>query len=324
MFRKLPFFVFLLAPVPAAADSRLLYLEAQAVTGYSSASDWLIYHSAGSEDMMQKTSLGIDCIQKFSSDEGDWGTLAIESRMAWDQDARADFQPQLYNAYFRARSPYGYVWAGHNRIAMGLESYFDTHAALLQTLQMYGAGLDRDWGAGASRDFDWGDAAVSFTAGSGMPLLLNGGHLAAARVSEGVLGKDNSNHGIYFAIGRTPDITGYHADDRNPRTYSAAGTDLAYVWDRFELRGDLRVGQKGGNQLYAALGRFGVNLMEENRLKMEFQTVFKKAGKIRNYFLASGLSYSATADLSIRTMYEYEKQGADNRLVAQLYYYLKI
>ena len=311
-------------PSAAMADSRLLYLEAQAVAGYSSRAGDLVYHSAGRDDTMQKTSAGVDYIRKFSSASGDRGTLAIESRLALDPDARAKFQPQLYNAYFRAKAPFAYFWAGHNRVAMGLESYLDTHAALMQTLQMYGAGFDRDWGAGASRDFDWGDAAFSLTAGSGMPLFLNGNYLASARISDGVLNKDNYNAGLYYSGGKIPEIIGYHIEDRKPRTYNVAGADISYLWDRFELRGDLRAGQKGGENVYAALGRFGVNLMEENRLKLEFQTVVTKADGVRDHFLASGLSYSATADLSFRTMFEYEDLGADKRLITQAYYYLNI
>ena len=314
----------LLLPSAAGAESRLLFLEAQAVAGRSFSSGDTLYHSAGRDDPMQKTSAGVDYLQKFSSDSGDWGTLAIESRLAWDQDARARLQPQLYNGYFRVRTPYAYVWAGHNRIAAGLESYFDTHAALLQTLQMYGAGFDRDWGAGASKDFGWGDAAFSLTAGSGMPLVMNGNYLASARVSKGVLAKDNYNAGLYFSGGKVPGVMGYHIEDSKPKTYDFAGTDLAYLWDRFELRGDLRIGQKDGGDVYAALGRFGVNLMEENRLKLEFQTVITKTAGVRDYFLASGLACSATADLSFRTMFEYENLGADKRVVTQMYYYIGI
>jgi hypothetical protein len=162
------------------------------------------------------------------------------------------------------------------------------------------------------------------TAGSGMPLWLRGNYMAAARVSEGVLGRDNANHAIYISLGRIPGITGYHADDKTPRTYSAAGTDFAYLWNQFELRGDFRVWQRAGIGAYAALGRLGVNLLEENRLKLEFQTVFKEADTVRDYFLASGISYAATAEFSMRTMYEYENIGADNRLIFQLYYYLKL
>jgi len=306
------------------ADSSLLYLEAQAVAGRSFSPGNTLYQSAGPDDPMQKTSAGVDYVQKFSSDSGDWGTLAVESRLAWDPDARTNLQPQLYNGYFRVRTPYAYVWAGHNRVAAGLESYFDTHAALLQTLQMYGAGFDRDWGTGASKDFDWGDAAFSLTAGSGMPLFLNGNYLASARISEGVLAKDNYNAGLYFSGGKIPDITGYHITDRKPASYNVMGTDMAYLWDRFELRGDLRFGQKNGTGAYAALGRFGVNFLDENRLKLELQTVLTKANDIHDHFLAAGLAYAATSELSLRAMFEYENLGADKRLMTQVYYYLKI
>lgn len=313
-----------LAPAAARAGSSLLYLESQAVAGYSSAAGKVVYHSAGTDDMMQKSSVGLDYIRRFSSEKGDWGSLFIESRLAWDQAAEPALQPQLYNGYFRVRTGRAYVWAGHNRVAAGLESYFDTHAALLQTLQMYGAGFDRDWGFGASRDFDWGDAAVSLTAGSGMPLSAKGNHLVSARVAEGVLARDNASKGVYFSMGKIPDVVGYEILDRTPVTYTMVGSDYAELWDGFEFRSDLRAGQRGGLPAYAALGRFGVNFLEENRLKAEVQAVFTQLNRVPDHFLAAGLTYSVTADLAARALFEYEYRGFDKRLLAQLYYYFNV
>ena len=313
-----------LLPSAARADSRLLYLEGQAVAGYSSASRGVIYHSAAKDDMMQKTSVGVDYIQKFASDGGDWGSLYVESRLAWDQETRPQFQPQLYNGYLRVRAPAGYFWVGHNRVAAGLESYFDTHAALLQTLQMYGAGFDRDWGIGMSKDGENGDTAVSFTTGSGMPLSMYRNYLLSARICDGVLSRDNYNTSLYYSGGKIPDIIGYRVLDPKPITYNVLGTDFTYLWNRFELRGDLRMGQRGGESLYAMLGRLGVNLMDENRLKLELQAVGTKSFGLRDNFLATALSYAVNADLSVRTMFEYEHLGADKRLLMQLYYYIGI
>ena len=308
----------------AQADSRLLYLEAQAVGGYSSALEKPVYYSMHEHDAMQKPSLGADYVQKLSGENGDWATLALQPRLVWNESGGHTFEPQLYNAYIRVKTPYCYAWAGHNRPAAGLESYFDTHAALLQALPMYGFGFDRDWGVGASRDFDWGDSAFSLTTGSGMPLLLDGGYLASARAGRGVLNADNYTAGVYFSGGRVPDVQGYDIMDTHPMPYGFFGVDAAYLWDRLEFRADLRKGEKDGSPAYAALGRIGLNVLEENRLKLEFQPVFTELDGTSGYNLAGGFSYAATAELSWRSLYQYDNGTNDKRITTQLYYYLKI
>ena len=61
---------------------------------------------------------------------------------------------------------------------------------------MLGYSFDRDWGLGLDKDFNWGGVAASLTTGSGMPLYLKGNYLAAARVFEGVLARDNYSVGV--------------------------------------------------------------------------------------------------------------------------------
>ena len=61
-------FSFLLLPCAAAAGENLLYLEGQAVGGYSSSERKVVFHSMSAGEPMQKTSLGFDFLGKFSSD----------------------------------------------------------------------------------------------------------------------------------------------------------------------------------------------------------------------------------------------------------------
>ncbi len=295
------------------------------MSGYSAKKDRAIYYSnANPQEVMQRPSVGADFIQKLSSGGIDWGTLYFEGRLAYDAQGRHKLEPQVYNAYVRAKDPYLDYWAGHNRIPVGLESYFDTHAALLQVLSMYGAGFDRDWGVGVSRDFSWGDAAASLTSGTGFPLYVQGSFLGSARVSKGVLSQDNYNVGAYCSGGQLADITGYHVNDHEVKPYNTLGMDAAYLFDRYELRTDLRKGVKLGATTYAALARLSVNLLDESRLKLEFQPVFTGADKNDDYFLGAGLTYAVTADLSWRGMFEYERSTAEKRVLTQLYYYLKV
>ncbi len=61
-------------------------------------------------------------------------------------------------------------------------------------------------GWGAYKDFSWGDIAASVTCGSGMPIYqsvpgtpFDSHYMTAARVSYGVLERDNFNAG--FSLG---------------------------------------------------------------------------------------------------------------------------
>lgn len=311
----------LLAASAARAENTLLFLELQGVGGYSSAEKSAVWHSMSAMEPMQKTSAGFDLLRRLSGS----GTLALQARLAYDPDAHDRLELQLYNAYYRARAPWGgYAWAGHNRTAAGLESYLDTHGALLQALPMYGYGFDRDWGAGASRDFDWGDAALSLTTGSGMRLRAAGGWLASARTGLGVLNSDNRTLGLYASAGEIPGIMGYKIMDGQERPYSAFGADYALLWDRWELRADLRAGEKAGMHYSAGLARLGLNLLEESRLKLEGQAVYDGMAGMEGWALAAGASYAATPYLTLRAMFEYDEMAADRRAAAQVYYYIPL
>ena len=316
--------VMLAFAAPSAAGEGLLYLEAQAVGGYSSMEKSVVYNSMSANEPMQRSSVGFDLLRKFSSGSGDTGTLALQGRLAWDPGARSRLEPQVYNAYFRFKTPYAYVWAGHNRTAAGLEAYFDTHGALLQTLPMYGYGFDRDWGLGASRDFGWGDAALSFTSGAGMRLRAAGNYLVSGRIAKGALSRDNYSGGVYLSIGMVPEITGYRLLDGEEKAYSAVGTDFSLFWDRWELRTDLRGGKRRGVDYLAGLGRLGLNLLAENRLKLEAQGGYSGIKGMESWTLGSGFSYTLTSDLTWRMMFEYADAMNDKRVVTQLYYYFKI
>ncbi len=317
-------FSLLLLAAPAAAGDTLLYLEGQGVAGYSSAAAAPVYHSMSAADAMQKSSAGFDLVHKFYGEAGDAGTLAVQARLAWDKDAPNRLEPQLYNAYYRLRTPYGYAWAGHNRAAAGLESYTDTHGALLQTLPMYGYGLDRDWGAGWSRDFDGGNAAASLTTGSGMRLRGAGGWLAGARAAAGVLNSDNYTAGLYLSAGEVPWTAGYTLVDGALRRYSAAGADLTLLWDAWELRADLRGGRMRGMAYIAGLGRLGFNVLPEGGLKLEAQAVYSGMERMEGWIVSAGASYALTPYLTLRAACERDVPMNDRRVTGQVYYYLPI
>jgi len=318
---------FLLLSVPAQASDYLLFIEGQGVLGYSSAQRETIPYSMNPEAEMQKPSIGFDYLKRFSGASGDFATFALQYRLALAEVGEDGYksEPQVYNAYVKVKTPVAYVWAGHNRPAFGLGSYFDSHGLLLRTLPIQGFGYDRDWGIGAYKDFSWGDAAATVTTGSGMPARITGENsMTAARISYGVLSQDNWNLGFSLGTGKTLDTMGYTVRDSAPREMRLGGVDLAILRDNLEHRFDALQGTWLGEETYALFYRFSVNLFEENRGKIEAQPTYWKFGEERNYQLALCFSFLATSDLTVRTMYVYDDITDDNRFLLQLYYYAPI
>ena len=306
----------------ALASDYLLYLEGQGIAGYSSARNKTIYYSMDPDAEMQKPSVGFDYIKRFSGGAGDVATLAVQGRLALTvENDNYVFEPQLYNAYLKVKTPGPYVWIGHNRPAFGLSAYFDSHGLLLRTLAIQGFGYDRDWGAGIYKDFSWGDIAASFTTGSGMPVYFRDNYMAAARASYGVLNQDNMNLGFSLGYGRTLETMGYELIEGDPREMVLAGTDLTILRNNVEHRFDLLAGKWLGNETYAVFYRFGVNLFQEGQLKIEAQPVYWKFGGDENYQLSLCFTSQMTADLTVRLGYTYDHSSDDNRILLQLYYY---
>lgn len=313
-----------LTPVAHGAN-RLLFLEAQGVVGYSSLDDGVIYYSAMQAEVMQKPSVGFDFIQRLTGKGGDVGSIAVQARVAYHEEAgESKAEVQLYNAYIKLKSRFTDYWIGHNRPALGLSSYLDSHGLLLETLAMHGYGYDRDWGAGVVRTTNWGDLALSITTGSGMPVYAKGNYLVSGRISKGVLNQENYTWGWSAAYGEPLETMGYQVSDSQPQEFMVIGTDVSYLWNNLENRVELFAGRKDGEDAGAAFWRFGINLLSEARLKFEVQPIYRKQGSEERYQLSLGISLAATGDLTFRTAYSYDDLTEEQRVVVQWYYYKKL
>jgi hypothetical protein len=308
----------------AFAQSSLFYLEAQGIAGYSSAQDKWVFYSMHPDQAMQKSSLGFDYLQRFSRETGDFAVLAIQARLAWDGEGHKAVEPQLYNAYLKFKFPAVDLWFGHNRPAFGLSSVFDNHALILPTLVMNGFGFDRDWGVGLSRDTVRGNWGVSLTAGSGMPLRFQGNYLLSGRLSFGVLSSDNWSIGLSTSYGKALETIGYEVNSSDPLPFRLVGVDITSLWNNLESRLEAVAGQKSGKNTRSVFWRLGVNLLEESRLKWEAQPVVVREGGKTRLQLGTGLSFLATADLTLRTMVTYDRKERDSRVIFQVYYYKRI
>jgi opacity protein-like surface antigen len=313
--------ILMLPPCPAWAQGSLFYLEAQAVGGYSSAEREAIFYSMSPLDPMQKPSVGFDWLQRLSSESRDFGVIGVQARLAYNHEPDREVELQLYNAWFKYKAGFADFWIGHDRPAQGLSSYFDSHALLLPTLAMMGWGYDRDWGVGFNGDYSWGTIDGSWTLGSGMPIYFKGNHLFSARISFGVLEEENRNLGFSLGWGDVLETMGYELMSDEPESFRMAGFDLTHLWARYESRFEFMAQERDDDLAYALFWRFTMNLLEENRLKLEAQPVVITAEDEWSISPAAGISYQVTSDLALRAMYQYDDQHEDNRIVFQVYYY---
>ena len=310
-----------LALLPFAANAAdLLYFEAQGIAGWSSAENKAVYHSASKHDVMQKNSIGFDGLRKFSRQSGDWASAALQMRLAYN-DSDHDFTPQVYNAWFKIKTRAGDVWAGHNRVAFGLASYWDTHADLLGDMPMQGVGFDRDWGMGWSLDTADGNLSASVTTGSGMPLRTYGNKVFAARAAKGVLNYDNYTAGLSVMAGKTLDTMGYKIMNRSPKNQWLIGFDGALNRDNLEHKAEFDAGQYDGEPFYAALYRLTVKWDAEERLATEAQAAYVNKAKTESYTAGGAVAYKLTGDLTARLMVQHRSQNAENVYLGQLYWY---
>jgi hypothetical protein len=317
----------LLGAGSARASSQLLFFEAQGVAGYSSARDEAIFYSMTPREIMQKPTVGFDYLGRLSGDGGDWLAAALQVRLAYNEAPEEDdprLELQIYNAYLKYKGGWGDLWVGHNRPALGLGAYFDSHGLLLRTLAMQGYGFDRDWGAGAYRETEWGDLAGSLTTGTGAPVRFNGNRLAAGRVGYGVVNRDNYTIGLSAAAGETLETMGNAVLESEPADLRLVALDAALLRDNFEHRVEVETGRLWGEDAFAVLYRVGVLFDGEGRWKLEVQPQYLKAGGEKGFQGDVCLSVLATADLTLRLLYSYNETEDDHRAVLQVYYYHQI
>jgi hypothetical protein len=315
--------------IPLQAGNSLLFGEAQLVGGYMFDSEDAVLYSHGAHDAMQKPSLGIDYVRRFSNDYRDYGVLAIQYRIAYQEDNEPRFASQLYNAYYKQKFPLADVWIGSNKPATGLTSSLDNHAALLADMSMKVFTFDRDWGLGAEKDMDWLKISASATNGSGMRLYnKDGNYLLASRVGLGNFRKSNYNIGVTAVHGKVLEAMGYalgHVDavggDYILHEQSYLGLDGTMRYTMAELSFDALTGEFYNQPARALMVRGGLNLLPEDRLKLEGQYMFSKHAVFENTDYSAALSYKLNSDFSFRALYNYHEQDKEQRVVAQVYYY---
>ena len=237
---------------------------------------------------MQKPGVGFDFVQRLSARTGDIGVLAVQARLVYDQSAAASFNLSFTTPIFASSRDSPISGSGTIGPPSGCRPSWTITPCSCPTRLCSGTASTGIGASGLERDFAWGGVAASLTAGSGMPLYLKGNFLAAARVFEGVLARDNFSVGLSLARGNDSRDHGLHSC--RPR---AGRLDLGRrrrVLRLAELREPRRSPRRppcrGGT--FLLFWRSGLSLLEEGRLKIEAQPVLMRRMGAWTYSFASG------------------------------------
>ncbi len=323
------FLLALLMLSPLRAADKLFFWEAQMLGGYDFGSQEPILYSHHPHHAMQKPSLGLDYLQRLGGETGDWGLIAIQYRVAYQDKQDPRFASQLYNAYFKLKANPLDVWIGSNKPALGLSQNLDNHAALLTDMSSRVFTFDRDWGIGAGKDFGKWQPTLSLTNGSGMRLYNKGGnYLLAGRLGMGNFNADNFNFGVSGVHGKVLEAMGYVLGHPNSATgeyilhdmnYLSADANLRYL--NLELKAELLAGSFYHKDAFAALLRAGWSRFDEDKLKLEAQVLHSRQVQkdLSNYSIA--IAYKLTPDLTLRALTDYQAQDQNWKIVGQMYFY---
>lgn len=311
----------ILLPIAFSAENNLLYLEIQGVMGYDGSEGDIVYYSHHRHDTMQKPSIGIDYVSRIRAGRSDFGYLAIQTRLAYDEHKDNRIEPQLYNAYFNFKRRNYDFWLGHNKPALGLSANLDNHALLLTDNSMGFLNFDRDWGVGinlerAAYDFKW-----SLTTGSGMPFYYDENYLTSARLGFGNPSLDDYALGFSLAYGEVLMSMGYEImHDKKKHNLQLAGLDFEYRYLNNEVKTDILIGSYNTNFSYAALLRLSRFILTEDRMTLDLQLLTQDTinKAVQNYSL--GVSYRINPYLTFRSMYDLSIPDEHHRVVMQLYW----
>lgn len=324
----------LAASVTLSGQSSLLYFESQGIYGYRSDTEKNIIYSHMAQDAMQKPSIGFDWLQRFSNRQRDVAVASVQFRLAYNNADKIPFEPQLYNAWLKYKAGFGDVSAGHLKPASGLSYVLDNHALLLPDMTMYNMTYDRDWGMLFSRDTAWGNLSASATNASGMNLYnKHGNYMLAARASYGVLNEDNYSIGATLQKGLNLVAMGYHfhktpdSPDGKLHPQMFGGVDGQIRYNNLESAIDVYYGEFLYSEAYSVLWRNGINLMEEEKLKLEGQGIWRLFEGKHYVDYSAGLTFKLTPDLALRGMYNWHDHtgGKDSyKVIGQIYYYKQL
>ncbi|MBN2455772.1 MAG: hypothetical protein JXB29_04410 [Sedimentisphaerales bacterium] len=317
--------------LPVIAHAENFYKEAVIIGGYSDKDGWV-----GKKDMMLKNSVGFEYYRKFSDEYGDFLTLDLQMRLAYDstEDSQDAFGIEIHNAWLEYKLGLGKsIRLGHFDPAFGLEPVLDTHGTLLQTLASKNIGFKKDWGIGYKGllvDFDYQIAAGL---GSGMGIRKKDDNfLLTGRISTPQT-KD-TQIGLSFLYGQTlqssqswtipaPDLVS-NKSIRKKRI----GVDFQCPLGLFDFKAEIATGDNDGKTVAGGLAEVGYTVPEQQNLRLKMQTMYwSNEWEEKNacdLIVAPVIEYKLSSVTTVRLGYFhdiYSSSDEDKMVVLQFYYF---
>lgn len=306
------------------------YKEAVIIGGYSDKDQWI-----GKKNKSLKNSIGLEYYRKFSNNYGDFLTLDVQMRAAYDsmEDSQEAFGIEVHNAWAEYKLGLGKsIRFGHFDPAFGLEPVLDTHGTLLQTLAAKNIGFKKDWGLSYKGLLGGYDYEVASQIGSGMGIrrkddsFLLTGRIGTPQTSE-------FQYGLSFLYGQTllssqswtipvPDLV-FCKSIRKKRI----GIDMQCPLGPFDFKAEVAAGDNDGRTVAGGIAELHYTVPEQQNLKIKMQTLYWSNNwdekKARDMTLAPVTEYKINSSTTMRLGYfhdVYSSNDEDKLILLELYY----
>jgi len=315
----------------SAAWAQDFYKEVVLIGSYSKTDQWI-----GNVDRSLKNSIGFEYYRKFSDEYGDYLTLDVQMRMAYDcaEESQDAFGVEVHNAWIDYKLGLGESFRlGHFDPAFGLEPVLDTHGTLLQTLASKNIGFKKDWGIGYRGLLGDYDYQLAAGLGSGMGIRRkDGSYLLTGRISTSQT--RDSQMGLSFLYGQTlaskqswtipaPDLV----SDKSIRK-KRIGIDWQCPLWLIAFKAEAAVGDNNGKTVAGALTEFGYTVPEHQNLRLKMQTLYwsnnREEKNARDLTLSPVIEYEINPETTVRLGYFhdiYSSSDEDKMIVLQFYYF---
>lgn len=308
------------------------YKEAIIIGGYSDKDQWL-----GKKGKSLKNSIGFEYYRKFSDEYGDFLTLDLQVRMAYDskEDSQDAFGVEIHNAWLEYKLGLGKsVRLGHFDPAFGLEPVLDTHGTLLQTLASKNIGFKKDWGVaykGLLGDYDYELAAQL---GSGMGIRRkDGSFLLTGRISTPQT--RDTQFGLSFLYGQTLQssqswtIPAPELISGKSIRKKRIGIDFQCPLGLFDFKAEVAAGDNDGRTVAGGLAELGYTVPEQQNLRLKMQTLYWsndwEEKNARDLTLSPVIEYkiNSATTLGLGYFHDIYARGGDEdrQILLQLYNY---
>ncbi|MBM3317320.1 MAG: hypothetical protein FJY75_05665 [Candidatus Eisenbacteria bacterium] len=261
---------------PLAAN-RVVSRELLLVGGYSDREGW---SGNGGHDL--KNASGIEYLERFSREGGDFLTANLQARIAYDADEPASraWSLDLHNAWVEHKLGLGRTLrAGHFDAAFGLEPLLDTHATIFQTLAHDNIGYKQDWGIAYSGFAGAYDYTIALQNGSGMSLQRrDGSFLATARI--GTPPGRELQYGLSGMAGRVLRAERMRTFPRPPLSSDRAvrkerlGLDAQYEVGPWAFKAETAYGRDDRRPVLGALSQLDYTIPSRQRLQLHLQGMY--------------------------------------------------